>query len=368
MRKNSLAYPVEFTEDAFGESETLAKALAGIERRRGAGTPKVMMVADHNVVQHTEGLGTKIGRYVQSHDIALAGSPVLVSGGEKVKTDNLQSVMRTVSAMLNAKIGRDDVVLAIGGGAVLDVAGYAAAQVRGGIPIVRMPTTPQAMVDAAFADYAAMDSATVKDAIRVRSVPEAVVIDTGFSATILDGVWKGGLGDAVRLGLARDASFFREVADLSADYRSRDIGALDKMVRGAFALRAKKGPTSLALWPAMRLQAMSGYKLPHGYAVSIGVLVELAYALERGAVDEDALDAAIDLFGREDALEWLSHSKFLLQQTDALACGVDAWKLSSDSLGIEVISGVGKTEVEESLDKDRFADAMENLISIADAR
>jgi 3-dehydroquinate synthase len=368
MRKNSLICPVEFTEDTFGESETLAKLLLKIERRKGAGTPRVMIVADNNVVQHTEGLGTKIGRYVQSHGIALAGSPVLVGGGEKVKTDNLQSVLRTVSAMLNAKIGRDDVVLAIGGGAVLDVAGYAAAQVRGGIPIVRMPTTPQAMLDAAFSDYAAMDSSTVKDAIRVRSVPAAVIIDTGFAATILDGVWKGGLGDAVRLALAHDASFFRELTTLSNDYRERDIAALDKIVRDTFAIREKKGASSLALWSAMRLQAMSGYKLPHGYAVSIGVLIELAYAVARGVTDPDALDAAIDIFGRDDALEWISHSRFMLEQTESLSCGADAWKLSSATPAVEILSGVGKTEMAESLDLGIFSDAMNNLVSMAAAR
>lgn len=368
MRKSCLTYPVEFTEDAFGESETLARILTKIDRRRGAGDPRVMIVADNNVVQHTEGLGTKIGRYVQSHGIALAGSPVLVGGGEKVKTDNLQSVMRTVSAMLNARIGRDDVVLAIGGGAVLDVAGYAAAQVRGGIPIVRMPTTPQAMTDAAFSDYAAMDSASVKDAIRVKSVPAAVVIDTGFASTILDGVWKGGLGDAARLALAYDASFFRELAEISPDYRARDLAALDRMVRGAWSIRAKKGATSLALWSAMRLQAMSGYKLPHGYAVSIGVLVDLSYAVVRGNVDADALDAAIDIFGRDDALEWLSHSRFMLEQPEALSRGTDAWKLSSETPGFEIIAKIGKTKTEESLDMDAFSSAVENLSSIAASR
>jgi hypothetical protein len=86
MRKSYSGYKVEFTSDAFGESETLAKILTKKAKKRPSSSPRVMIVADNNVVQHTDGLGTKIGRYVQSHGIALAGSPILVGGGEKVKT------------------------------------------------------------------------------------------------------------------------------------------------------------------------------------------------------------------------------------------------------------------------------------------
>ena len=193
MQKSCFSYPVEFTEDAFGESAVLADTLRKVT---GSDEPKVLIIADMNVVQRTEGLGSKIGRYVQEHKIRLAGSPVVIGGGEKIKADNLQSALKIVSEMLSAKIGRNDVVLAIGGGTILDVAGYAAAQVRGGVKLVRMPTTPAAMMDAAYAEYAAVDSATVKDALRVPSVPAAVVIDTSFAASVLDGVWRGGISEA----------------------------------------------------------------------------------------------------------------------------------------------------------------------------
>ena len=151
MHKNCLTYPVEFVSDAFGESDALAKMLLG--GREGAAVPRVFIVADQNVVQRTEGLGTRIGRYVRTYGIELAGSPVVVGGGEKAKLDDAQSGLMVVSEILRAEIGGGDVVLAIGGGSVMDVAGWAAAQTAGGVPIVRMPTTPEAMLDAAFADF-----------------------------------------------------------------------------------------------------------------------------------------------------------------------------------------------------------------------
>ena len=85
MQKNCFSYPVEFVEDAFGASDVLADTLRKVT---GSDEPRVLIVADMNVVQRIEGLGSKIGRYVQEHGIRLAGSPVVIAGGEKVKADN----------------------------------------------------------------------------------------------------------------------------------------------------------------------------------------------------------------------------------------------------------------------------------------
>ena len=86
MRKNSSTYPVEIVSDAFGESPALANLLSGASR--------VFIVADMNVVQRNESLGTQIGHYVQTHGINLAGTPVVITGGEKVKTVKMKRTGR----------------------------------------------------------------------------------------------------------------------------------------------------------------------------------------------------------------------------------------------------------------------------------
>ena len=358
MRKSCYSYPVEFTEDAFGESDVLADTLRKVS---GSDEPKVLIIADMNVVQRTEGLGSKIGRYVQEHKIRLAGSPVVLAGGEKVKADNLQSALKIVSEMLSAKIGRNDVVLAIGGGTILDVAGYAAAQVRGGVKLVRMPTTPAAMMDAAYAEYAAVDSATVKDALRVPSVPAAVVIDTGFAASVLDGVWRGGIGEAVRLAVASDAALLKKIEARAEAYRGRDMSALGEIVKAVHAVRAKKGGTPFAQWSAFWLESLSGYKLPHGYAVSIGVCIDLGYAVEKGLLKPADRDRVVTLLGSCGALDGLTHSGHLLNQPENLLCGLDAWALSSGSRALAVLSGLGKSAEDPEPDRALFTEALKGL-------
>ena len=97
MQKSCYSYPVEFVEDVFGESSVLADLL---KKATGSDEPKVLIVADMNVVQRTEGLGTKIGRYVQAHGIRLAGSPVVIAGGERINSTRklLQMVYDSIQA------------------------------------------------------------------------------------------------------------------------------------------------------------------------------------------------------------------------------------------------------------------------------
>ena len=350
MQKSCYSYPVEFVEDVFGESSVLADLL---KKSTGSDEPKVLIVADMNVVQRTEGLGTKIGRYVQAHGIRLAGSPVVMAGGEKVKADNLQSALQVVSAILSAKLGRNDVVLALGGGTILDVAGYAAAQVRGGVKIVRIPTTPAAMMDAAFAEYAAVDSTSVKDALRVPSVPAGVLIDVTFASSVLDGVWRGGIGEAVRQAVVLDAALMKKLVKLGSAYCARESAALSETVKAVVASRLKKGSTAFAQWSALRLESMSGYKLPHGYAVPIGICLEVA---DRNKV--------VELLRTCGALDGLGHSVHLLGQADNLLAGLDAWALSAGGPSRKACGGLGKQVEEQEVDREAMRRVLKELVSV----
>ena len=351
-------YPVEFVEDAFGESPVLAETLKKVT---GSEKPRIMIVADLNVVQRTEGLGSKIGRYFNEHGIQLAGSPVVVAGGEKIKVDNLQCALKVMSAMLEAKLGRGDCVVAIGGGSLLDVTGYAAAQVRGGTNLGRVPTTPAAMMDGAFAEYAAVDSLNVKDALRVRSAPAAVIVDVAFSRTVLDGVWRGGIGEAVRLAAVSDGTFMKKLVKLAPAYRDRDGKAFEEVVRGTVAARLKKGPTDFACWAAARLESMSGYKLPHGYAIAIGVCIDTAYAMEKGYLKEKDRETVCGVLETCGALDGLAHSKHLLNQAENVLFGLDAWWLSSAVGGITVPTGIGKSKLETEPDREAYAKVLKGF-------
>ena len=357
------SYPVRVVDDVFSEGNAelaeLLRSLTGAER------PRALLVADANVVQRTEGLGVRIGRYFQAQGVELAGPPVVLGGGEKVKNDGFQGVLTAVMAALDAKIGANDVVLALGGGSVLDVAGFAAAQVRGGVRLVRMPTTVAAMADAAFAEWAGVDHAGIKDALRVPSRPAAVVVDPTFAKTVLDGVWRAGVGEMVRQAAVLDGAFMRKLVKAAGALKERDFSVMREMIVAAVESRVKKGATGFALWSASRLEAMSGYKLPHGYAVPMSICIDCAYAVEKGCLAEEDQEAVCRVLAECGALDGLQHSRHLLSQPDAILLGLDAWRLSTGSESIVVPSGVGKAKTEDAPDREAFRKVMKEFLEVS---
>ncbi len=344
-------YEVRFMDGIFDvENPALAEMLRGITNEDEPS--RVMLVADTNVVHRTEGLGTRIGKYVQEYGIRLVGGAVVIGGGEKIKADGMQSVMRVATSALDAKIGANDVIIAIGGGTIFDVAGYAASQVRGGVKLVRVPTTPASIVDAAFADTAALDSQNVKDAMKVPCRPAAVAIDVSFVETVLDGVWRGGVGEMIRHAVTRDSSLLKKLSASMDALRERDMDAMREMLSLCVQSRVKKGSSTTALWSALRLESMSGYKLPHGYAVPMGLCIDSAYALEKGELKDKDNEAIVSLLTMSGALDGLAHSRHLLHQVDSVLFGLDAWRLSTGSRAIAIPSGMGKTVEEKDPDRE----------------
>ncbi len=352
---------VEISENLFSmENPTVEEALKTISAK-----PRVMLVADMNVVQRTAGLGTAIGKYVTERGIELAGAPVVVGGGEKIKSDDLQTVRRLARAILEAKIGAGDVVMILGGGTLLDVAGYASAQVRGGVNIVRVPTTPAAMIDAAFSMTAAIDSANIKDALKAASRPSAILIDPTFAETVLDGVWRGGVGELVRYAAALDAPLMKKVAKAAESLHERDMAAFTALLPELAASRLKKGSTGFAQWGAARLESMSSYKLPHGYAIPIAICIDCAYAVATGVLKEDDQEFICRALADLGALDGLPHSHHLLSQADNILYGLDSWRLSTGRDAIDVPCGIGKLTTVETPDREIFKKVIKDFLAVS---
>lgn len=361
ITKTGVKYPIKIVEDVFAEGETtLAEVLKQVT---GSENPRIVIVADQNVVNRTEGLGRKMGAYFQANGITLAAPPVVVSGGEKIKSDNFQCMMLVANSILDGKVGVNDVVIALGGGSVLDVASYAAAQVRGGVKVVRMPTTVASMFDAAFADYAAVDSVAVKDAFRVRSEPAAVVIDPLFAKTVLDGVWRAGYAEALRYATVCDGPLVKKLAKRAESIRERDYDAFKETVKDCVESRAGRTYPPFALWSAARLEAMSGYKLPHGYAVAIAMCLDCAFAVRAKKMKEADQEMVCRALADCGALDGLSHSHHLLGQADSLLRGLDGWTLFTGSTAITLPGALGKCVEFENPDRSAYAEVMADFLA-----
>jgi 3-dehydroquinate synthase len=350
---------IKIQKDVFdSENDALAKTMREVAK---SSSPRVLIVADLNVVQRTQQLGVKIGKYFNEHGIQIAGAPAIIGGGEKIKSDDHATFFSVVSAIAESKIGINDIILAIGGGAVLDVVLYAAAQMRGGINCIIIPTTPASMVDYTFSTIAKINYKSVKDALRINSRIASVLIDTSFIETVLEGVWRGGIGEIVRFASVNDAKLMKKIAANAEALKNRDCELMAKLIEETVESRKKKGGTNLGLWSALRLQAMSNYKLPHGYAVPMGITIDCAYAVSTGVLSEKDQRFICETLDATGTLEGFIHSKHLIRQTENILYGLDAWALSSTE-SITIPSGIGKHILLEQPDKTIYEKVLTDLI------
>ena len=136
-------YRVFFTRDLFGLSNRIVREVVTADNKL---RPKLLAVADRGLLDHHPELEAKLLRYAEEYELQLVGSVIQLPGGELVK-QTAAGVERVLEAIHQRGIDRHSYLLAIGGGALLDAVGYAAAIAHRGVRLIRIPTTVLAQND-----------------------------------------------------------------------------------------------------------------------------------------------------------------------------------------------------------------------------
>lgn len=246
--------------------------------------------------------------------IAQLGETVLlctVPAGEAHKTRDTWADLS--DQLLGAKLGRDSTIVALGGGVVCDLAGFVAATFMRGVPVVHIPTTLLAMIDASIGGKTGVDTPHGKNLVGAFHKPSAVIIDPQVLDTLPLSEFRAGLAEALKHGAIADAAYFdfvnREAPGLLADKPGkRDVLALNHVIEKSVRLkvglvaadeREKGARKALNFGHTIghAIELLSGYTMRHGEAVGVGMLLE-ATAAEREGITEPGTAARI-----RDALE-----------------------------------------------------------------
>jgi 3-dehydroquinate synthase len=260
------------------------------------------------------------------------GTPLVltVPPGEAEKTRARWAEL--TDAMLAAGCGRDTTVVALGGGVVGDLAGFVAATYMRGVPVVQLPTTLLAMVDASVGGKTAVDTPAGKNLVGAFHPPAAVVVDPAVLATLPAADLLAGAAECVKHGVIADTEYFRTVADLlpslaagaepsSAGDRAGWLASLHRVVARSVAIKAsvvahdeREGGMRKILnfghTLGHALESESGFALRHGEAVAAGMALEARLAEALGIAEPGTaatlarvLDAAGLPSGRPAALD-----------------------------------------------------------------
>jgi 3-dehydroquinate synthase len=271
--------------------------------------PKVLAVLDEGLAQARPDLAGAIEIYFSglSGQFALAGPPLIIEGGERAKMSYFH-VSEIHSQIERHHIDRHSYVLGIGGGALLDVAGLAAATAHRGVRHVRVPTTVLGQNDSGVGVKNGINAFGKKNFIGTFAPPFAVVNDLDFLATLPDRDKRAGYSEAVKVALVRDRAYFESLerdAELLAAF---EAGAMQRMIYRSAELHVEHiagggdpfesgsaRPLDFGHWAAHKLEQLSDYQIRHGEAVAIGLALDVIYSRNTGLLDAASADRILAL-------------------------------------------------------------------------
>ena len=218
---------------------------------------------------------------------------LMVPAGERSKTREMKA--RLEDRMLARGGGRDSAILAVGGGMISDLAGFTAATYLRGIPFVALPTTLLAMVDAALGGKTAVDHARGKNLIGAFHHPKAVLAEVQVLRTLPERQYRSGLAEVVKTAVVGDAGLFRRLERSTAAILSRHPDALVEVITACCRLKAavveddereagRRAILNFGHTLGHALELLSGYRLTHGEAVAVGMVMEARAAEASGVL------------------------------------------------------------------------------------
>ncbi|WP_372369186.1 3-dehydroquinate synthase [Candidatus Uabimicrobium sp. HlEnr_7] len=293
----TLEFPVHFTQNLFAENnKTFEQCVSFKEPKK---QHKVLFFIDENVSSTHPDLIDSIKTYCQKcGSINLVSNPIVVPGGEVVK--NNTSIVESIHKYTDKfKICRHSFAVVIGGGAVLDMVGFACATPHRGVRLIRIPTTVLSQNDSAMGVKNAINAFNKKNFLGTFCAPYAVINDREFLKTLCFRDWISGISEAIKVALIKDKPFFEFIQKHTDLLVNRDIIAMEKLIfrcaeihlqhircsGDAFELGYSR-PLDFGHWAAHKLESLSAYNIRHGEAVAVGIAIDSYYAEKKGFINK----------------------------------------------------------------------------------
>lgn len=288
------SYDVHFSSSIFDKSNPLFGSIirSGLISETAHSSIKVLIVLDEGVYNCHQNLFENIQSYCKKfrQEFDLIPAPVIINGGETAKSDPRYSE-QILSAIDKYGIDRHSFLVAIGGGSVIDTAGYSAAIAHRGVRLIRIPTTVLAQNDASVGVKNGINAFGKKNFIGTFVPPFAVINDSEFLKTLDDRDWIAGISEAVKVALLKDPEFFEFIENNAVALTGRDMETMQYLIHRCAELHlnhisgsgdpfesGSSRPLDFGHWSAHKLEQLTGFSLRHGEAVAIGLALDVTYS------------------------------------------------------------------------------------------
>lgn len=306
----SYRHRVFFTRRVFSAENDVLKQVLTAEKADGKA--KVLIVVDEMLSQAQPNLVREIQSYFERHKetLSMVCAPMIIEGGERAKNSYFH-VSEIQSHVEKHHIDRHSYIIAVGGGALLDVVGLAAATAHRGVRHVRIPTTTLSQDDSGVGVKNGINAFGKKNFIGTFSPPYAVINDFDLLASLPDRDKRAGYVEAVKVALIRDSAFFNEVERNADKLAAFEDAAMQRLIYRSAELHmnhiATSGdpfefgsarPLDFGHWAAHKLEQISDYRIRHGEAVAIGIALDTIYSRNMGYLDTVSCERIVSLLDK----------------------------------------------------------------------
>ncbi|HEX6162192.1 MAG TPA: 3-dehydroquinate synthase [Vicinamibacterales bacterium] len=373
-------FPLHFTRGVFDRDNQLLETI--VSRLEPARRHRLLVVVDERVAAANPHLHDDVLGYAAAHarSIELVLPPVVVAGGEAAKND-IAHALSLLKVINDTGLDRQSYVVIVGGGAVLDMASFAAAIAHRGIRVVRMPTTVLAQADSGVGVKNSINLFGKKNFAGTFVPPFAVINDLDFLETLEKRDRIAGVVEAVKVALLKDARFFEDIA-ANASRVVTDSAILRRVIERSAELHLQHicgngdpfelgsaRPLDFGHWAAHKLESMTHHRLRHGEAVAIGIALDVAYSVRKGYLDRASADRIITVLEKigfqlwDDALE--------MRERDGRHTLITGLREFREHLGgelhITLLRGIGASFEVTEMDERLILESIEDLARLRPA-
>lgn len=299
-------YKVYFTSGLFDISNSLLNnffiyhKISGIEQ-------KILFVVDEGVIDAHPDLSKKIYNYFTAFSTVQPAKEIIVIPGGEIAKNDIHFLFRIADAVNDYGIDRHSYLAAIGGGSVLDLAGFAASISHRGIKHIRIPTTVLSQNDSGVGVKNGINYKGKKNFLGSFAPPVAVFNDDQFLPTLCNRDWRSGIAEAVKVALIKDADFFVWLEKNAFQLNNHDLSVMQYLIRRCADLHMEhirsgdpfetgsSRPLDFGHWSAHKLEQLTNFEVLHGEAVAMGIALDTMYAGLIGNLTDKEVNRIISL-------------------------------------------------------------------------
>lgn len=281
-------------------------------------------------------------------------SHFIFPAGEENK--NLDTVRSLYEFLIKRQFDRHDVLLALGGGVVGDLCGFAAATYLRGISFIQVPTTLLSQVDSSIGGKTGVDFDAYKNMVGAFHMPKLVYTNISALKTLSPEQFSSGMGEVIKHGLIRDASYYQWLKDHASMIQARDLEHLKEMVKISNHIKrevVEKDPTeqgdrallNLGHTLGHAIEKLADFKLLHGHCVGLGCIAAMAISIHRGMIQEEELTRLYELMKDFDMPVTVSG----LSSQDIVSLTKNDKKMDSGTIRFILLEQIGKAYVDKTV-------------------